>query len=146
MSLFAQSKEIVLASPMEGLLTYEGKPAAGVKIERRLSWYDGDESTEDFVVTDSGGRFSIPVVKRVLKVSGFVQFVTIQEIIAYYKGEEIDIWTMGNHSKIEFGELGGKPVNFRCELTDKEERVSPNYSAILTRCKWDSLEPWEDTE
>jgi len=131
---------------MEGLLTYEGKPAPGVKIVRKLRWYDGDESAEDFVVTDQKGHFSLPAVKKALKVSGFVQFVTIQEIVAHYNGEEIDIWTMGNHSKIEFGELGGKPVNFRCDLTDEEERVNPNYSAVLTRCKWDSLEPWEDTE
>lgn len=146
MSLFSTTKEVVLASSIEGVLTYRGKPAAGVKLVRKLRWYDGDESAEDFVVTNPKGHFTLPIVKKVLKVSGYVQFVTIQEITAIYIGEEIDLWTMGNHSKVEFGELGGKPVNFRCELTDEEQRYNPNYSAVMTRCKWDSLEPWVDTE
>ncbi|MCK4708440.1 MAG: hypothetical protein KAU21_07470 [Gammaproteobacteria bacterium] len=102
MSLFSKSMEVILSSPMEGVLTFEGKPATSVKIERRLRWYDGEESTTDFVITDKNGYFNLPIVKKVLKVSGYVQFVTIQELIAFHDDEEIDLWTMGNHSKIEF--------------------------------------------
>jgi len=146
MSLFSQSKEIVLASPIEGFLTYEGKPAADVKIVRKLRWYDGEESTEDFAVTDKDGRFNLPIVKRVLKVSGYVQFVVSQEIAALYKNEEILIWAMGKSSKIEYGELGGKPVNLHCELTSDKHITRDYNTPLMTRCNWDSLEPWVDTE
>jgi len=146
MSLFSQSREIVLASPMEGLLTHEGKPLPGVKIERKLRWYDGEESTEDFVVTDKDGRFTFPIVKKVLKVSGYVHFVVSQEISAIYRDEEIIIWALGKSSKIEYGELGGKPVNLRCELTSDKQINRDHNTPLMTRCTWDSLEPWVDTE
>jgi len=146
MSLFSQSREIVLASPMDGLLTYEGKPAPGVKIKRNLRWYDGEESTEDFVVTDKDGHFSLPIIKKVLQVSGYVHFVVSQEISAVYKDEEILLWAMGKSSKIEYGELGGKPVNLRCELTSEKQITRDYNTPLMTRCSWDSLEPWVDTE
>jgi len=146
MSLFTKTREIVLASPMEGLLTYKGKPVSGVKLVRKLRWYDGDESAEDFVVTDPKGRFTLPVVKKVLKVSGYVQFVVSQEIVALHQGEEILVWAMGKGSKIEYGELGGKPVNLRCELTSEKIITRDYRTPLMTRCTWDSLEPWVDTE
>ncbi len=146
MSLFSTSKEVVLCSPMEGLLTFEGKPVSGVKIERRLKWYDGDESADDFVVTDNNGRFNLPIVKQELKVSGYVQFVVSQEIVALYRDEEILIWAMGKSSKIEYGELGGKPVDLRCELSSDKIITRDYNTPMMTRCTWDSLEPWEDTE
>ena len=146
MSLFSKSKEIVLASTMEGVLTYQGKPAGGVKLVRKLRWYDGDESAEDFVVTNPKGHFTLPIVKKVLEVSGYVHFVVSQEIIALHRGEQIIIFAMGKSSKIEYGELGGKPVNLRCELTS-DELISHKYNTpLLTRCTWDSLEPWVNTE
>ena len=146
MSLFSKSMEVILSSPMEGVLTFEGKPATSVKIERRLRWYDGEESTTDFVITDKNGYFNLPIVKKVLKVSGYVQFVVSQEIAAIYEDEETIIWVMGKSSKIEYGELGGKPVNLQCELTG-EKLITRDYNTpMMTRCKWDSLEPWVDTE
>ena len=146
MSLFSKSKEIVLASPMEGVLTYEGKPAPGVKIVRKLRWYDGEESAEDFVVTNQKGHFTLPNVTKALKVSGLVQLVVSQEIAALYQGEEILIWAMGKSSRIEYGELGGKPVNLRCELTNEKVITRDYNTPLMTRCTWDSLELWADTE
>jgi hypothetical protein len=144
MSLLAKPQDVVLASPLEGLLTYEGKPASGVKIVRKLRWYDGEESTEDFVVTDTNGHFTLPVIRKTVKISGLVHFVAVQQIYAVFNGEDIDLWTMGYSGKTEYGELGGKPVNFRCELTDEEQRVSPNNKSIYTRCRWDELRPVEE--
>ncbi|MCP4432360.1 MAG: DUF4198 domain-containing protein [Gammaproteobacteria bacterium] len=146
MSILPSPQEVVLFSPLEGILTFEGKPLTGVKIERKLSWFDKSESEEDFVVTDSQGRFTLPLVKKTLKLSNLVHFVVSQEIHAIYNGEPIVIWAMGKSSKIEYGELGGKPVNLKCEL-NSERRITRDYNTpMMTRCTWDSLEPWADTE
>jgi len=146
MSLLPSPQEVVIASPFEGILTFEGKPVTGVKIERKLSWFDQSESTEDFVVTNSNGHFTLPLVKKTLKLSNLVHFVVSQEIHAIHNGEAIVIWAMGKSSKIEYGELGGKPVNLKCEL-NSERRITRDYNTpMMTRCTWDSLEPWTDTE
>ncbi len=146
MSILPSPQEVVLFSPLEGILTFEGKPLTGVKIERKLSWFDKSESEEDSVVTDSQGHFTLPLVKKTLKLSNLVHFVVSQEINAIHNGSNILIWYMGKSSKIEFGELGGKPVNLRCELS-VDEIVTRDYNnPLMTRCTWDSLEPWTNTE
>ncbi len=146
MSLLPTPQEVVLSSPLAGLLTYQEKPVTGIKIVRKLSWFDGDESFEDFVVTDSKGHFTLPVIRKTLKLSSLVPLIVSQEIHAIHRGEHILLWVMGKDSKIEYGELGGKPVNLRCELTS-ERRITRDYNTpMMTRCTWDSLEPWEDTE
>lgn len=146
MSLFSTTKEVVLSSPMEGTLTLNGKPAVGIKIERRLKWFDGKEVNTDFVVTKNNGHFTLPTIKQTLKINSLVHFLISQDIVVMHQGEEISIWYMSKGSKIEYGELGGKPINLRCEITD-EERASHDYNnPIMTRCVWDGLEPWTDTE
>jgi hypothetical protein len=144
MSLFPTPQEVVLSSPLEGHLTYQGKPITGIKIVRELTWFDGDGSFEDFVVTDSRGHFTLPLIQRTLKLSSLVPLIVSQEIHAIHHGERILLWAMGKDSIIEYGELGGKPVNLRCELTS-ERRITRDYNTpMMTRCTWDSLEPWTD--
>ena len=146
MSLLPSPQEVVLASPMEGTLTFNGKPISGVKIQRKLSWYDDEGRFEDFVVTNTNGHFILPVIKDTVKVSGLMPLVISQEISARHNGEDVLIWALGKDSKIEYGELGGKPVNMRCELSN-EKRITRDYNTpMMTRCTWDSLEPWVDTE
>jgi len=146
MSLLPSPQEVVLSSPMEGILTFEGKPLTGVKIERKLSWFDKSESVEDFVVTNSQGHFTLPLVKKSIKLSNLVHFVVSQEIHAIHNSEPIVIWAMGKSSKIEYGELGGKPINLRCELSSEEVVTRDYKNPLMTRCTWDSLEPWTNTE
>lgn len=146
MSLFPTPQEVVLSSPLEGTLLYQAKPISGIKVERKLRWFDGDESYEDFVFTDHNGYFSLPVVQKTLKLSSLVQFVVVQEIYAILNEDRIVIWALGKGAKIEYSELGGKPINLRCELTS-EERITRDYNnPMMTRCTWDALEPWVDTE
>lgn len=145
MSLLPSPQEVVIASPLEGILTFEGKPVADVKIERKLSWFDQSESVEDFVVTNSNGHFILPLVKKTLKLSNLTQFVVSQEINAIYNGKKILIWYMGKGSKIEFGELGGEPVNLKCELSSDEIVTRDYKNPLITRCKWDSLKPTQET-
>jgi len=50
------------------------------------------------------------------------------------------MWVMGKMGKNLYSELGGKPVNFRCELTDELIRVESDDGLLGTPCKWDSIE------
>ena len=143
MSFLSESKEVVLFSPMEGILTLEGKPLAGVKIELKLKWYDGKENENFFTESDEKGFFNFPAVNKTLKI-GFSQLVISQEITVKHKEEETIIWYMSKFNQTEYSELGGKPVNLRCELSS-DELITRDYNTpLITRCVWDSLEPWTD--
>ena len=139
MSLLSHpEEEIVVSSPFEGRITFKGEPAAGAKVVRKLKWKD-EEGDTDSVMTDGDGNFSLPIVTDKVTISKITQFVMSQVISVYYNGEETVIWNMGKGSKEKYGELGGKPVNFRCELTDADTPSRLDDALLVTKCKWDGV-------
>lgn len=132
-------EEIVVCSPMEGVITLDGKPAAGARVERSLSWKD-KAGEKDSVRTDDQGVFTLPLKTDTLALGKFSQLVINQEIVVIYREQEYLIWTMGKGSKDIYGELGGKPSNFRCELNDEMVRVDVPDGLLGTSCKWDSID------
>lgn len=139
MSLLNKPEEkIVLGSRMEGHITFGGKPVVGAKIERLIKWKD-DVGEKDYTSTDKNGYFKLPKIEIVEKLSKFTQFSTSQDLIVHHNNVKFDIWTVGRMSKTEFSELGGIPINFRCDLTDEDEPLRINGSLIMTRCKWDEI-------
>jgi len=139
MSLFTKTEEeVVLCSEMEGQITFNGKPVKDVKVERWIKWKD-ETGEKDSVVTDDNGFFRLPIRKETVKMGGFSQFVVAQEIRAYYQSTEYPIWAKAKREKGEFAELKGKPLNFRCELTDELVAVNSGRGTLMTSCKWDGL-------
>lgn len=131
--------EVVLFSPMEGKLTYEGKPAASAKITRLTKWKDDTGETEIFHANENG-EFSIPLKKAKVRISPLAEFVVTQRLTVSFNDEEFVIWAMGNGNASIYGELGGKPTDFTCELTDDRERVEVENGLLMTSCKWKSIE------
>ena len=132
-------EEVVIFSPMEGSITLNGDPVPNAKIERWLKWKD-EEGEKDYFSTDENGHFSIPVKKDIVKLSTISTFVMAQEVRVFIDDDKYDIWSLAKRSKVEFGELGGKPANFRCELTDDLVRVEVDDGLLGTSCKWDSID------
>ncbi len=131
--------EVVLFSPMEGVITYEGKPAANAKITRLIIW-KGDEGETDTFYTSDNGEFKLPVKKAKVRIPAFAEFVLTQEINVLYGEQEFFIWFRQKQDIKEFGEFGGKPHNFSCELTDKRVGLEDYIGLFSTSCKWDSIE------
>lgn len=140
MSLFTKpEEEVILFSEMEGHITFHGQPVKNAKIERRVNWKD-EVGDKDFFNTDDNGYFHLPEIRQSLKLNKISQFVVGQEVKVIYDGEEHFIWVMGKMSKHKYGELEGKPINFRCELTDEEIPIRFENTYLLTTCKWDKIE------
>lgn len=135
-------EEVVLCSPMEGIITLNGKPAAGARIDRLITWKD-DIGETDTVFTDTKGQFSLPIKKETVKLSKITQFVVHHEINVTYLEERYQIWVMGKFGKHIYSELNGKPVNFRCELTDEAVRVETD-GLLGTSCVWDSIQQYKE--
>lgn len=131
--------EVVLFSPMEGKITFEGKPAANAKITRTIIW-KGDEGETDTFYTSENGEFKLPIKKTRVRIPLLAEFVLTQELDVFYAGKEFSIWVKAKQDLEEYGELGGRPINFRCELTDKRVRLEDFNGMFGTSCKWDSIE------
>ncbi len=131
--------EVVLFSPMDGIITYKGKPAANAKITRTIIW-KGDEGETDTFYAAENGEFKLPIKETKVRLPAFGEFVLTQEVSVFYEGQEFSIWVKGKQDLGKYGELGGKPINFRCELTDKRIRLEGFNGLFGTSCKWDAIE------
>jgi len=136
---FLFGTEVVLFSPMEGKLTFEGKPAANAKIVRTIIW-KGDEGETDTFYTSEDGSFALPLKRTKVRIPPLAEFRVIQEINVFYENQEFMVWVKGKSDTTEFGELGGIPQNLRCELTDESVRIDDFGDLFGTSCKWDSIE------
>ncbi len=131
--------EVVLFSPMEGKITFEGKPAANAKIVRTIIW-KGDAGETDTFFTSDHGEFKLPIKKTRARIPLLAEFVLTQEVSVFYDQKEFPIWVKMKQDLGEYGELGGAPKNLRCELTDELVRLENFNGMFGTSCKWDSIE------
>ena len=141
MSLFSKAKQVeaVLFSPLEGKLTYKGKPAANAKITLWTAWKD-DTGETDIYHADEQGHFSIPQKNMTYTFNFLAQLVMEQRVTVFFQGQEVVIWDFSKKEEGVFTELGGRPVNLRCELTHDDKTVRGDRSLGGTRCQWDALE------
>jgi hypothetical protein len=141
MSIFfgGEKTEVVLFSPLEGKLTYNGKPAAGAKLRLWIAWKDQEGETESFTA-DEHGQFSIPKRTTVYRKTPLAQLSVGQTITVEYSGNEYLIWKAGKSSPELYGELGGRPQNVHCELTKQEMDVHLEHSLLETLCEWTKID------
>lgn len=140
MSLFfgGEKKEAVLFSPLEGKITFEGKPAAGAKINLWIKWKDAKGENFEFT-SDENGYFQIPQQITTYKETALAQIVITQEITVEYERESYLIWTLSKTKTHLYGELGGKASNLSCELTNDITPIRTDGVLMGTTCNWESI-------
>jgi hypothetical protein len=135
MSFFGSKQSVVIASPLSGVITYEGAPVSNVKVERWLKWKDEDGETQESY-TNEKGEFSFPQVSDKVRISPLSVFVITQNIHVYRNGGKATVWSIGKANYELYGEFGGEPKEFTCELTGDGEAVRSDGALIWTSCKW----------
>ena len=138
-------EEVVIFSPLQGQITYHGKPVTNAKITRWLKWKDEEGETETFF-TDENGYFDLPIKTDVVTLGKFSTFVMAQKINVFSNGEKYPIWIMGKGSKVKFGELGGIATNLHCELKNDINRVEVKDGLLGTNCTWKLIKDDEGDE
>lgn len=140
MSLFfgGEKKEAVLFSPLEGKLTFNGKPAAGAKLKLWLAWKD-KEGESFYYTTDEYGFFKIPQHTTTYRETALAQLVISQEIIVEYEGISHEMWVMSKMDPGIFSELGGKPIDLQCDLPKDLTTIRGKRSLGGTACTWNLL-------
>jgi len=138
--VYAMGIKQCLFSEMTGVVNYEGKLAAGVKLVRMV---DLNKEVYDETVTDEEGKFHFPAIYQssILRKILPMEFVVLQDITAHFKGKEYEIWHSVKRSPEVNTESRGKPLVVECDLSQAEaEGVIIDRVAIFSRCTWD-VEP-----
>lgn len=140
MSLFfgGPKKEVILFSPIEGTLTFQGTPLANAKIKLHLTWKDQKGETF-YYSTNEDGSFKIPQHKSEFKESPLAQLVIRQELTVEHNGNHYEVWIMSKMDPAEFTEFGGEPVGLVCEITNDLTTVRGINSLGGVSCSWKSL-------
>ncbi|WP_347332918.1 DUF6795 domain-containing protein [Marinimicrobium locisalis] len=138
MSIFGKTENVYLASPLEGVILNEGAPLAGTRLLRVLS-LAGEEVLEEEAVSDEKGRFSFPDRRKSIKLTPLMELVISQKIYVLHEGEKNLVWLKSKRSPEVYSELGGRPVNFRCDITSPMRRVDIGRGLFETSCQWDSI-------
>jgi len=90
---FFKKYDAHLCSAVSGRILEQGKPLAGVKIERELRYID-EKKRRDHTLTDENGCFRLPAVNIRSKAPGwlFCEQMTGQTIGFFYKNEFYKLW------------------------------------------------------
>lgn len=119
MSLF--SSKLCVFSTVEGTVLKDGEPVMGAVITRTYSWKDEDISEE--VSTDKSGHFKFNAAYQHSFWSwlphnpSILQFIKIK-----IDNEEYQAWGYQKGNYDENGELAGKNMKLKCELTHPESK------------------------
>ncbi|PKF62714.1 hypothetical protein CW745_04645 [Psychromonas sp. psych-6C06] len=135
--VYAVSVKQCLFSEMTGVVSFEGKPAAGVKLVRMV---DYNKKQYDETITDEDGKFYFPAIYRTNLIGKVLpmQFAVAQNIIAYKDNDEFLIWEATKMDPAANSESRGKPLAVTCELALEElSGILVNGDVIISRCNWD---------
>ena len=133
--VYAMSAKPCLFSGMTGIVNYEGKPAANVRLLRKIEGKDIDET-----ITDENGYFEFKVVFKKKSFFDFLpmEFVVQQIITAIKDGKEYGLWSGVKRKREENSESRGKPLVVSCELSlEERNHIGVNDSPFFTLCTWD---------
>jgi hypothetical protein len=136
---FGNRHDVVLFSPLQGKLTYQGESASGAQINRTLAWKNKSGETESFFANEAG-EFFLPMKAATIRIPGLAQLVVHQYIEVIFKGQSYPVWTYGKMERELNSELGGSAVNLLCELTDEVVRVEAPNGSLGTSFKWTYIE------
>ncbi len=137
---------------VSGRLTFNGAPAAGVKLKRSYTLADVmDQPATDYVTTDADGRFTLPALtmdsdypSKPFAYTRVFQIIVVAEPTSapYYDALLWHAWSAGKTHNRYYIEMLSE---LNCELTDSEEGLtvySTEYPegavsyGIYSICRW----------
>lgn len=129
-------KKVCLFSETAGIVTRDGAPVSGVEVMRAHQWNDGRKTTT--TTTGPDGRFHFPAVED-RSLSGFLpgEVVIEQEITLRHEGRDYLAWQTAKRNFDVDGELGGRPLDLRCELTAEHTVREIGDAVIRGICTFD---------
>ncbi|WP_341237300.1 DUF6795 domain-containing protein [uncultured Limnobacter sp.] len=134
-------KKIVYCSPIEGLIHWQGKPLADLKVTRllRSGGFENDEY-QDHVQTNSEGRFQFQTVaeRRFLRPDLLSANPRVSQTLEVsYEGSPYTIWSYSKHDFNLGTESKDGVIRIECDLAKFEEF---SFGRIV-RCQHNGNQP-----
>jgi hypothetical protein len=125
----------VMFSEVQGVVLKEGKPLAGAKVVRTFNWAWNNAKQKDEVMTDASGKFNFESVSRSSLITSIFPHEPIvdQEIKIIYGNKEYMAWFFTKHNYDENGELKGKKINIKCDISvEAGQHINSDIWGICT--------------
>lgn len=113
--------ELELSPEVNGTVTLNGKPIAGAKVLRLLTY--SDKKFNDSATTDEQGRFQLPVKAVKLKVSSMFDTAVTQKLVVDYESRQTEIWVASNLNTLKYDSIYQLLSSMKCELTSPDMRL-----------------------
>ena len=135
MSIFDAGKVCTFSS-VRATVTYEGEPVKGAKVTRLTDW---NTPSTDMTTTNENGYFELPSLyeRSISRVVLPIQFAVSQVITVEYNGQSNEIWVNTKMKPEENSELGGIPINLKCELSNEMKTYRVSGPILGTICTWE---------
>ena len=107
-----------LFSEVDGIVTKNGKPCVGAKIEQKVYTASSEEIAAT-TSTDDMGRFAFEEISQNKGLLGFLpsEFVATQRLVISYEGKEYLGWAYTKRSPTKNSESDGKSFSLVCDLS-----------------------------
>ncbi|MDX5405616.1 MAG: carboxypeptidase-like regulatory domain-containing protein [Chromatiaceae bacterium] len=134
--------DVHLCPAVQGTITENGKPLAGIRVFREL---DYDKSHTDDAVTDENGHFYFAEknIKSRLPGNKFDQSKSRQVISLDYQGKLFLLWYLNTSSIKPQQAVVQRLASLNCDLSNEElEHVFPNIEkpdfphSTFSICRW----------
>lgn len=113
--------EVELSPEVNGTVTLHGKPIAGAKVLRYLTY--SEKKFNDSTTTDEQGRFQFPAKTVKLRVSSMFDTAVTQNIVVEHANKRTEIWTAGTTNTLNYDSIRKLLSGMKCELTSPEMRL-----------------------
>lgn len=134
--------DVQLSPTVQGSVTLNGKPLAGIRVFREL---DYDKSYNDETVSDQHGKFYFAEknIKSRLPGNKFDQSRSRQVISLDYQGKLFLLWYLNTSSIKPQRAVVQRLASLNCDLNNEElEHVFPNFEkpdfphSTFSICRW----------
>ncbi|MEQ9108081.1 MAG: hypothetical protein RLO04_11505 [Limnobacter sp.] len=115
---------LILSSAVEGQILDHGKPVAGLKVQRTISWNMEDGVRSEFASTNKEGRFKFPEVRGSADFGFLAKLFHVPAVaidINLLEGSvKISLYSASRSSYQEAVETGYKVIQMVCDLKNRE--------------------------
>jgi hypothetical protein len=110
-------KKKILFSAVEGQVFFKGKPVANLEIQQRVSWHGVHGEDHTTVTNHKGGYTFAAITSRKMQPLREKDIFIWQSLTTRYNDQEIVLWQTTKYNFRQQGELGGRDIKMRHELT-----------------------------
>jgi hypothetical protein len=115
---------LILSSAVEGQILDHGKPVAGLKVQRTISWNMEDKPRTETTTTDKDGRFQFSEVRGTAEFGFLAKLFHVPNIsLRIYipiDGKDYMAYATSKNSYEGNVETGLPYIRMKCDLKDKE--------------------------